>query len=103
MGWVVYHLVAYVYGLPRMCREGMGVSTRSWLSRQAGPMALLAGCYGLAFLLGFGIGGGSTGALLASYLLATIVYVVAGFRLLGSEIKDALWARLRAPILAEAA
>lgn len=87
MSWIVYHLFAYWYGLPRICRECLEVPLRSWWAQMLRPMALIVVTYGIAYVLARQ---SSTGILAAAFVLSSIVYGIAGFALAGPELRAAV-------------
>jgi O-antigen/teichoic acid export membrane protein len=86
--WVFYHLFAYAYGVPRMCRECLGLSPRLWILGVARIMAVTVISYGPAYLLATALGG-SVVVLAVVFVLGSLVYVGAGYLLLGRELRVA--------------
>jgi len=86
--WVVYHLFAYSYGLPRICRECLGMPVRAWywhVLRILGSAILIYGCAWIALA---SLGNFSVTALAAAYVLATLVYGVVAFWIMGEELRQ---------------
>jgi O-antigen/teichoic acid export membrane protein len=86
--WVFYHLFAYAYGVPRMCRECLGLSPRVWMVGVARIMAVTAIVYGPTYWLAFALGG-SLAALAIGFVLASLGYLGAGYLLLRREFRAA--------------
>jgi O-antigen/teichoic acid export membrane protein len=82
--WVFYHLFAYAYGVPRMCRECLGLSPRLWLVGVARIMAVTVTVYGPAYWIAVALGAGVL-VLAVCFALASLAYVGAGYVLLGRE------------------
>ena len=87
MAWIAYHLFAYGYGLPRICRECLKLPLRSWWAQMLRPMVLIAVTYGLAYALARQ---SSTGVLAAAFVLSSIAYAVGGFAMAGAELRAAV-------------
>ncbi len=86
--WVVYHLFAYSYGLPRICRECLGMPVRAWywhVFRVLGSAILIYGCAWMALA---SLGAFSITALAAAYVGATLVYGVVAFWIMGEELRQ---------------
>jgi O-antigen/teichoic acid export membrane protein len=86
--WVVYHIFAYSYWVPRICRECLGMPATVWywhVLRILGSAILIYGCawIALASLSTF-----SVTALAAAYVLATLVYGVVAFWIMGEELRQ---------------
>jgi O-antigen/teichoic acid export membrane protein len=86
--WVFYHLLAYAYGVPRMCRECLGLSPRIWMVGVARIMAVTVITYGPAYWLATALGAGVV-VLAIFFALASVGYVGAGYLLLGRELRAA--------------
>ena len=85
--WVFYHLFAYAYSVPRICRECLHVKTVSWY-RQVGTVALLgAGSYGvtaIGLLLSHRV---SPVGLVAAFALGSALYAAIGYVLAWPEFR----------------
>ena len=90
--WVVYHLFAYAYGLPRICRECIHQPVLSWYRHAGKAFGLIAATYGVGFV----IARGSNSAVLAAvYVVATFVYLLASYLLTSEDIRLAARRALR--------
>jgi len=85
--WVAYHLFAYAYGLPRICRECLRQPVGAWYAQVARAFALIAATYGLAFTIA---ARGNTVILAGAYLLATVAYLAASYLVAPRDIRDAI-------------
>jgi O-antigen/teichoic acid export membrane protein len=85
--WVVYHLFAYVYGLPRICRECLREPVLSWYAPVARAFALIAGTYGVAFAIA---ARANTAILLSAYVLATLAYAAASYALAPRDLRESI-------------
>ncbi|MCJ7503432.1 MAG: oligosaccharide flippase family protein [Acidobacteriia bacterium] len=86
--WVLYHVFYYSYGLPRICRECLGIAPGIWFRhvlRVLGSAILIYGCAWMALAL---LGTFSVTALAAAYVVATLVYGVVAFRIMGEELRQ---------------
>ena len=86
--WVVYHIYAYSYGLPRIARECLGIPARTWywhVLRIMGPAMVIYGCAWMALAA---LGNFSVIALAAAYVLATLAYGVVAFWIMGEELRQ---------------
>jgi len=77
--WVFYHLFAYAYTVPRICREVLGSQAWSWYAPVGRTAGLVTASYGLAALVIALLGGPSTPMLAIGYALATAVYAVGAY------------------------
>jgi hypothetical protein len=86
--WVVYQLFAYSYGLPRICRECLGMRVRVWywhVFRILGSAMLI---YGTAWIALVKLGAFSLIPLVAAYAVATLVYSLVAFWIMGVELRS---------------
>jgi len=86
--WVFYHLFAYAYGVPRLCRHCLGLSPRLWIVGVTRIMAVTVISYGTAYWLAFALGAGVV-VLAIFFALASLAYVGAGYLMLGRELQAA--------------
>jgi O-antigen/teichoic acid export membrane protein len=88
--WVVYHLFLYAYMIPRICRECLLVSRRSWYAPILRILVLAGVTYGSAWFLVVIPWSYSTLALALSYMAASVIYVLAAFFLIGPDLRDTI-------------
>jgi O-antigen/teichoic acid export membrane protein len=85
--WVFYHLFAYAYSVPRICRECLQVKTMSWY-RQVGKVAVLvAGSYGVAAMLLLVTNRVSTLGLVIAFALGSALYAAIGYLVAWPEVR----------------
>jgi O-antigen/teichoic acid export membrane protein len=88
--WVLYHLFAYSYGLPTICRDCLGIPARAWyvhLLKITGPAVLIYGC---AWIVRTLLGSFSLPCLIGTFGLATVVYCVWAFRVMSRETRHVI-------------
>lgn len=91
ISWVIYNIFACAYGLPRMCRECLGMPARTWywhVFKFFGPALLI---YGSAWGVLALPGDFSMGKMAAAYAVATLTYGALAFGLTGNELRRNLW------------
>jgi hypothetical protein len=88
--WVVYHLFLYAYMIPRICRECLLVSRRSWYTPILKNLVLAGGTYGSLWIFVVIPRSYSTSALALAYVAASAVYVAAAFFLIGPDLRDTI-------------
>jgi O-antigen/teichoic acid export membrane protein len=92
--WVLYHLFAYAYGLPRLCRV-IGIALSAWVGQLMRVALLGMLTYGPAFMLAGG-SNATPAALGAGFLLGSAAFAGVGYRLIGPELRTALRRRIDA-------
>jgi len=85
--WVIYHIFTYSYGLPRICRECLGMPVRVWLWQVLRIMGLAVLIYGSAWIVLAELGAFSIIALATAYTAATVVYSALAFRIMGDDLR----------------
>jgi len=94
--WVVYHLFAYVYWIPLLCREcDLGISPVRWYAhvlRFLGPASVI---YGSAWMICRTAGHGSVCAFVVGYALASSLFVLGSFLLIGTELRNSFQGLVR--------
>jgi O-antigen/teichoic acid export membrane protein len=93
--WVVYHLFAYAYGLPRIYRECLNLPVTTWYRHAIEVGIVIAVTYGVAYLLAAWVGKAGVGWLATGYTIASVLYLAAAYRLGGRELMDAVFHRIR--------
>jgi len=86
--WVVYHLFGYSYGLSRICRECLGMPVRIWYRHVFRILVSAMLIYGGAWMALASLGTFSVTALAAAYVVATLVYGVVAFWIMGEELRQ---------------
>ena len=84
--WVIYHLFAYVYGVPRICHECLELSPASWYLGVARIMALTLAAYGPGYLVASALGS-SAPALAIGFVISSAGYAGAGYLTMDRELR----------------
>jgi len=93
--WVLYHVFAYTYVVPRICRECLAISALGWYSRVLKVLGLAAMTYGAAWLI---LGSGSHNSvvpLALAYLVSSSLFLAGSFVWMGTELRGSLQGILR--------
>ena len=93
--WVLYHVFAYTYVVPRICRECLAISALGWHSRVLKVLGLAAMTYGAAWLI---LGSGSHNSvvpLALAYLVSSSLFLAGSFVWMGTELRGSLQGILR--------
>jgi O-antigen/teichoic acid export membrane protein len=85
--WVFYHLFAYGYMVPRICRECLQTNPWSWYAHVAKVLGLAAVTYGVAWLVVSAVGLFTLPVLLAAYLVATAAFALGANAMIGADLK----------------
>lgn len=90
LSWIFYHLFAYTYGVPRICRECLGIPTLNWYLHvlKAAVPAILT--YGVAWMVIASVGSHSILSSALAYLVASIVFLAIAYASIGSELRESL-------------
>ena len=88
--WVFYHLFAFAYMVPRICRQCLDISPWRWYAHVLRAFGLAFAVYGLGWVLVTAAGSFSVLPLAVAYLAATAVFAAGAYLLIGSELRDTL-------------
>ena len=88
--WVLYHIYAYSYGLPRICRECLGIAPRIWYGHVLRILGSALLIYGPAWVLARWIGGFSILSMATAYSVGSIIYGAVVFRMMDDELRQSL-------------
>jgi O-antigen/teichoic acid export membrane protein len=94
LSWVVYHIFAYLYFVPRVCNECADGRIGGWYLIVARFLATAVTIYAVAWLVAVAAAGPSALWLAVAYGAGTAVYAAAGWRLLSEEVRVRLRALL---------
>jgi O-antigen/teichoic acid export membrane protein len=86
--WVVYHLFLYAHMIPRICRDCLLVTRRSWYTPIVTILALAGVTYGVLWAFVVVPWSYSTLALALAYVAASAVYITVAFFLIGPDLRD---------------
>ena len=88
--WVVYQVFLYVYLVPRICRRCMHIPTGSWFLHILKVLVLAAATYCSAWM-GIAVPHSySVFALAIAYVLASLVFVVGAYLLIGRDLRETI-------------
>ncbi len=99
LSWVLYHVFAYAYAIPRVCRECADEEIARWyldVAKFGVPAALI---YGFAWCVAVAMGGSTVSYALA-YLGGTACYSLVGWKMVPQDVRDRIWAMLRSAVAA---
>jgi O-antigen/teichoic acid export membrane protein len=96
--WVFYHLFAYAYMVPRVCRACLESSPWRWYLHVLRPLALAALTYGPAWLLLEVLGNFTLPAVALAYAGGSAAFAGGAYLLIGTDLKETLQ-RLRAALV----
>lgn len=99
LSWVVYHIFAYAYWVPRLCRECLETPVFDWYLHIAKVGALTGGTYGAVWWLAR-LMGASGAELAVYYVTATAAFTLGAWLMAGRRLRaavvDVLWEPLAA-------
>jgi len=88
---VFYHIFAYFYSIPKICKECLGIKVKDWYFHIFRIFILAILTYGASwFILGV-INNHSIFALILAYLLSSVVYLYFSYFLITKELKKTLF------------
>jgi len=85
--WIFYHLFAYAYTVPRICREVLAVSPAGWYAQLAKAGALGGISYGVTAVTVTVLTGPSVAGLAIGFTLATAIYAAGGYLVAWPELR----------------
>jgi O-antigen/teichoic acid export membrane protein len=88
--WVFYHLFAWAYMVPMICRECLDMSPWRWYAITLRPFGLAVGAYGLGWLLIATPGSYSLLALALAYLAGSAAFALGAYFLIGADLRNTL-------------
>lgn len=87
LAWVAYHVLAFVYFVPRVCRQCLQVSTWRWLASTGARLSTAVACYGAAWFFLVWEGTWSIPIVIASWSLGSALLVAAFVKLASNEFR----------------
>jgi O-antigen/teichoic acid export membrane protein len=96
LSWVLYHVFAYAYAIPRICKECADDGIGRWyldVAKFCVPAGLI---YGFVWFLAMTTGS-STASYAFAYVGGTVCYSVAGWRMLPTDVRDRIGRCFEAP------
>lgn len=95
LSWVFYHLLAYVYQIPRTCSECLDVPTWKWYRQILGIFFAIGLTYGTAWAL-LELGRADSGFFLVlAYAAASVGFVAAAYLMIGDELRNSFQGLVR--------
>jgi len=88
--WIFYHLFTYAYFVPRVCSECLDMPVWRWYVHVFKVFGLAGLTYGGTWAMIALVAPSSVLSLVLGYVLASIVYGAAAYRLLGDEVRATL-------------
>jgi O-antigen/teichoic acid export membrane protein len=86
--WVFYHLFAFAYLVPMICRQCLDVSPMRWYAHFLRAFAPAVVAYGLSWFVIATPGSFSPLALALAYIVGTALFAVAAYFLIGPDLRD---------------
>jgi O-antigen/teichoic acid export membrane protein len=96
LSWVIYHVFAYLYAAPRICRECIGGRVLSWYLDVAKFIVPAGAIFGIAWSGSVLITNGSLLGFTLAYVIGTIVYSAIGWTMLPADARDRVLKTTRA-------
>lgn len=94
LSWVVYHVFAYAYFVPRICRECLDGHVARWYGNVARFLVPAIAIYGVAWLAAVRLASRSDLWLMVSYVGGTAIYAAIGWRALAPDVRNRLLSML---------
>jgi len=86
--WVFYHLFAFAYMVPMICRECLDMSPWRWYAQVFRAFGLAFVGYALSWLLIASPGSYSLLALTLAYLVGSALFALGAYFLIGADLRD---------------
>ena len=92
LSWIFYHIFAYFYGIPRVCKECITMPVRYWYFHVFKIITCGFLTYGIAWsILNNIIGTYSIPASILAYLIASVAFLSVSYFLIGKELRETLF------------
>jgi O-antigen/teichoic acid export membrane protein len=95
LSWVWYHVFYYLYGIPRICSQCLGIEAQEWYRHVGRVFVLAAMTYGVAGLVLAAQRAGTVVDLGLGYAAATLAFVSAAYGMIGEELRRRLQLAVR--------
>ena len=92
--WVFYHLFAFAYMVPMICRQCLDLSPWRWYSHVLRPFVLAFAVYGLTWVIATSVFSYSIFGFALGYLVGSALFAAGAYLLIGAELRETL-TRLR--------
>ena len=90
LAWVFYHIFAYSYGVPRMCKECMEIPIWRWYLHVLKILLLAGLTYGVAWVALSLIGNYSILALAIAYIGGSVAFLTGAYFMIGEELRGTI-------------
>jgi len=90
LSWVYYHVFAYAYMVPRICRECLGTRPVAWFQHAAKAFGIGVAIDGLAWVVLVMPNEASLPIVVVAYVIATLVFAPIGLLLIGPDLRFTL-------------
>lgn len=88
--WVIYHIFAYAYAIPRICSQCLKIPVSEWFWHTLRVFALTTLTYGTAWLMLKSTGADSILFLALAYIGASIAFLAGAYWMIGNELRETL-------------
>jgi O-antigen/teichoic acid export membrane protein len=95
ISWVLYHILAYYYAIPRICSQCLEIPAIDWYRHVLKIGFLAIGTYGAVLVVLFVIGATSIGSLALAYASASAIFLMAAYWTADAGVKRVAEMRLR--------
>ncbi len=89
--WILYHILAYSYVIPRICKECLHLSVIEWYTHILKITSIGICSYGLAYLT---LSSQGTLALIVGYIMASLVFLICSYMIATPELRNSFKAKL---------
>lgn len=93
--WILYHLFAYSYTVPRICTECLQIPTREWFKRFLGVLAVAFATYGTAWLVVSSGGTPDIVSLISAFSAATIAFGLVAWLMMTADLRTSIAGAMR--------
>lgn len=95
LSWIFYNIFGYLYGLPRICKECLGIRVRDWYFHVLKIFILAVAVYGTVWTVLILTNNYSIFALIMAYLSASIIFLFCSYFLITKDFKETIFYYLR--------
>jgi O-antigen/teichoic acid export membrane protein len=89
--WVLYHIFYYAYGMPKLCRQCLGMEPRTWFQHVIGIMVVAFLTYGSAWVVLAYLGEFTLVSLALAYGGATALFCAISYKRLSVDLRLRIW------------
>jgi len=90
LSWILYNVFNALYAIPRIYKECIKIPVREWYFQMLKVLSLIVSVYGVAWFSLYLIDNYSLLSLTVAYLIATIIFLAASYKMIGQELRDQL-------------